>query len=44
MALFLNYNLKIEKLHGKTLDLLTLDLSSEDMLQARKVLGTHLAQ
>ena len=33
MALFPSYNLKIEKLHGKTFDLLTLNLSSEAMLQ-----------
>ena len=46
MVLFLNYNLEIEieKLHEKTLDLLTLDLSSEAMLQGGKVLGTHLAR
>ena len=44
MALFPSYNLKIEKLHGKTFDLLTLDLSSEAMLQGGKVLGTHLAR
>ena len=43
MALFPNYHLEIEKLHGKALDLLTLDLSSEAMLQGGKVLGTHLA-
>ena len=43
MALFPSYNLKIKKLHGKTFDLLTLDLSSEAMLQGGKVLGTHLA-
>ena len=44
MALFPSYNLEIEKLHGLTFDLLTLDLSSKAMLQGGKVLGTHLAQ
>ena len=44
MALFPSYNLKIEKLHGKTFDLLTFDPSLEAMLQGRKVLGTHLAR
>ena len=44
MALFPSYNLEIEKLHGKTFDLLTLDLSSEAKLQGGKVLGTHLAR
>ena len=44
MALFLSYNLEIEKLHGQAFDLLTIDLSSEAMLQGGKVLGTHLAQ
>ena len=44
MALFPNYNLKIEKLHGKVLDLLTLNLNLEAMLQGEKVLGTHLAR
>ena len=44
MALFPSYNLEIEKLHGKALDLPTLDLSSEAMLQGRKVLGTHLTR
>ena len=32
MTLFLSYNLEIEELHGKTFDLLTLDLTSEAML------------
>ena len=41
MALFPIYNLKIENYMDK--DLLTLDLSSEAMLQGGKVLGTHLA-
>ena len=44
MALFPSYNLEIEKLHGKTFDLLILDLSLEAMLQGGKVLGTHLAR
>ena len=44
MVLFPNYNLKIEKLHGKALDLLTFDLNSEAMLQGGKVLSTHLAR
>ena len=44
MALFPNYNLEIEKLHGKARDLPTLDLSSEAMLQGEKVLSTHLAR
>ena len=42
MALFPIYNLKIENYMDK--DLLTLDLSSEAMLQGGKVLGTYLAQ
>ena len=33
MILFPSYNLKIEKLHRKAFDLLTLNLSSEAMLQ-----------
>ena len=41
MALFPIYNLKIENYMDK--DLLTLDLSSEAMLQDGKVLGTHFA-
>ena len=44
MALFPSYNLEIEKLHGQAFDRLTLDLSSEAMLQGGKVLGTHLAR
>ena len=44
MAGLPSYNLEIEKLHGKAFDLLTLDLSSETMLQGGKVLGTHLAR
>ena len=44
MVLFPSYNLEIEKLHGLAFDLLTLDLSSEAMLQGGKVLGTHLAR
>ena len=44
MALFPSYNLEIEKLHGKTFDLLTLDLNSEAMLQDENVLGTYLAR
>ena len=44
MALFPNYNLEIEKLHGQAFNLLILDLSSEAMLQGGKVLGTHLAR
>ena len=44
MALFLNYNLEIKKLHEKAFDLLTIDLSSKAMLQDGKVLGTHLAR
>ena len=43
MALFPSYNLEIEKLYGKTFDLLIIDLSLEDILQGGKVLGTHLA-
>ena len=43
MALFPSYNLEIEKLHGKTFDLLILDLSLDAILQGGKVLGTHLA-
>ena len=42
MVLFPNYNLKIENYMDKV-DLLTIDLSSEAMLQDGKVLGTHLA-
>ena len=44
MALFPSYNLEIEKFHGKTFDLLILDLSLEAMLQGGKVLGTHLTR
>ena len=44
MVLFPSYNLEIEKLHGKTFDLLILDLSWEAMLQDGKVLGTHLTR
>ena len=44
MALFLSNNLEIEKLHGKTFDLLILDLSLEAILQGGKMLGTHLAR
>ena len=44
MVLFPSYNLEIEKLHGKTFDLLILDLSWEAMLQGGKVLGTHLTR
>ena len=44
MALFPSYNLKIEKLHGKALDLITLDLNSEAMLQGGKVLGGYLTR
>ena len=44
MVLFFSYNLEIEKLHEKTFDLLTLDLSSEAMLQDGKVLDTHLVR
>ena len=44
MALFLNYNLEIKKLHEKAFDLLSIDLSSKAMLQDGKVLDTHLAR
>ena len=44
MALFLSYNLEIEKLHEKAFDLLTIDLSFKAMLQGWKVLSTHLAR
>ena len=44
MTLFSSYNLEIEKLQGQAFDLLTLDLSSEAMLQGEKVLGTHFVQ
>ena len=42
MVLFSSYNLEIEKLHGLAFDLLTLDLSSEAMLQGGKVLAPTL--
>ena len=42
MALFLNYNLEIEKYKEKY-NLLTLNLSSETRLQDGKVLDTHPA-
>ena len=44
MALFLSYNLEIEKLHEKEFDLLTIDLNFKAMLQDGKVLSTHLAR
>ena len=43
MALFPSYNLEIENYKDKDWPI-TLNLSSEAMLQGGKVLGTHLAR